>query len=409
MFSKENIIYAFRNLVNRKTRSFLTILSIFIGITTIFIFISFGVGLFFYIDELSADMGVDKVLIQPKGVGAPGSDSTFELNEDDLNVVKKTRGVLGAAGMMFSASMLELDNKISYQYIMSIPTDDKEDYELILEFFGTYDILYGRWLQGGDEGRVMLGYSYTVPGRISDKGLKLGDKIELNGTKLKIIGFIEEVGSPLDDAQIYLTEDTFRKIKGQAGEKTYGMISANVDDVNNIDEIVERITKNLRKSKDQEEGKEDFFVQSYKELIESFANALNIVIGFIILIALVSILVSAINTANTMFTSILERTKEIGVLKAIGARNFEIMTIFLIESSILGMVAGIIGVVLGWIIAVAGGTLLQALGWGFLSPYFPWWLFLGCIAFSTIVGTVSGLIPAYNASKKNPVDSLRYE
>ena len=124
---------------------------------------------------------------------------------------------------------------------------------------------------------------------------------------------------------------------------------------------------------------------------------------------MISVLVSAINTANTMITSVLERYQEIGILKAVGARNSEILKIFLFESSFLGFVAGVLGVLFGFILTSIAKSIINSFGWSFLSPYYSWGLFLGCIAFATITGAISGVIPAIRASKINPIESLRYE
>jgi len=179
--------------------------------------------------------------------------------------------------------------------------------------------------------------------------------------------------------------------------------------VDNIDKVVENVEKNLRKERGLDEGKEDFFVQSFQDMIDSFGMALNMIIGFVVLIALISVVVSAVNTANTMITSVLERIKEIGIIKSIGGRNSEVFKIFLFESAFLGFVSGAIGVFLGWLISYIGGIILDNLGWGFLSPHFSIWLFAGCILFATLTGAISGVIPAVRASKINPVDALRYE
>jgi putative ABC transport system permease protein len=405
--SKENLNYAIRNLLNRKIRTSLTVLSILVGIATIFIFISFGFGLYTYIDEISLTLGVDKLVVQTRGIGAPGLDSTFKLLDKDLDALRKTRGISVATGMPFSSAQITSQGKLVYQFLVGLPVDDKEENELALGFLSV-GVLEGRQLQKGDRGRVFLGQSYSVDGRIFDKALKIGDKIEINGKDLKIVGFLEEIGNPSDDSNIYITFDEYLALEG-SDELNYAMLVGKVDNVDEIDTIKERATRNLRKSRGQKEGKEDFFISSYQELIASFSGALNIVVGFIILIALVSVVVSAVNTANTMFTSILERTKEIGVLKAIGARNSEIMTIFLIESGIQGTIAGVLGVCVGALLSYIGGEILASLGWSFLKPVFPLVLFIGLILFATVVGVISGILPAYNASKKNPVDSLRYE
>ena len=144
-------------------------------------------------------------------------------------------------------------------------------------------------------------------------------------------------------------------------------------------------------------------------MIDAYSSALDIVIGFIIMIALVSVVVSAVNTANTMITSVLERYKEIGILKAIGARNSEIFTIFLFESAFLGFVAGIIGIGVGYMGTEIARIVLENLGWSFLAPYYSWWLFGACLLFAVLTGAISGVVPAISASKTNTVDALRYE
>ena len=407
MISRENLNYAVKNLLARKLRSMFTLISIFIGIATIFIFISFGLGLYQYIDDLSSEIGIDKLIVQVRGIGAPGSSDTFRLEDSDIRTLEKTRGIAEVAGMAFTPVAVKKDDTTKYVYLSSLPVQDRKKLDLSLEVM-TVTLLEGRMLNDGEKSRALLGYRYMIENGVFDKPLKIGDKLTINEKSIRVSGFFEELGNPADDANIYVTEDAYKEIIG-VDDLNFGIIVARVDDVARIDEIKDRAVRNMRKDRGQEEGKEDFFIQSAEQLIESFSGALNIVIGFIVLIAVISVIVSAINTANTMFTSILERTKEIGVLKAIGAPNREIMYIFLLESSILGFIAGIIGILIGSFLSYVGGEILAVLGYGFLSPAFPWYLFAGCILFATSVGTVSGIIPAYNASKQKPVDSLRYE
>lgn len=404
MISSELFQYVVRNLLNRKVRSTLTIISILAGIATLFIFISFGWGLYNYVEEISEEMGVDKLLIQPKGFGPV--DDTFALKKSDLDVIKKTRGIQRAAGSVFRPVQIETSNDVAYVFGTTLPVDDREDFDLVMEFL-TLDIIEGRNLQRGDVSRVVMGYSYTLDNRVFSRRLRLGDRLMVNGERLVVVGFFSEMGNPADDSNIYFTEETFERIFNE--KDIYSIIVAKVDNVDDIDNIIERTEKNIRKSRGMEEGREDFEVQSFEELLATFSTVLDLIIGFIVLIALVSVFTSAINTANTMFTSIIERTKEIGILKSIGAKNSFIWLVFLLEASLLGFVAGILGSLLGYLIADYGGKLLSALGYGFLQPYFSVWLFVYSILFATLVGAVSGLIPAYNASKKNPVDSLRYE
>jgi len=400
MIGKENIKYSLRNLSHRKTRSAFTIISILVGITTIFIFVSFGLGLYKYIGDMSSASSADKVLIEPKGFGG-GVTSTFSFSDKELKLIEQTSGVYEATGIILKSAEIDQGTVKKYAYIAGL--DPKKP---LLKSVLNLNIYSGRDLQSGDKG-VVLGYNYLLANKIFAKPYELNGNIEIDGKKLKIIGFYDSIGNPQDDANIYVTNDF---LKGLYPNETlnYNEIVAKVD-VSNLNGVVSNIEKNLRKSRNQKVGEEDFQVQSFDDMIKSYSSALNIVIGFIILIALISVLVSAVNTANTMITSVLERVKEIGVIKSIGGKNSEIFNIFLFESSFLGFIAGVLGVFFGFILSFIGGAILKSVGYGFLQPYFSLWLFLGCIAFATLTGAISGVIPAIKASKINPVDALRYE
>lgn len=400
---KETAKYSLKNLYQSKTRSFLTILSIFVGITTIFIFVSFGIGLYAYVNEFASGSSADKLIILPKGAGAPGLDDTFALSDDDLDAIKQVSGVYEVSGMYIRATEIQQDKIKKYTFIIGY---DPEKSSLIWEGFGDIDLAKGDWLKNSDSSKVLLGYNYQIKDRIFPKAYEVNDKIEIQGQDFRIVGFVESIGNPQDDAQIYTTKDEMQELYSDL--KGYNMIIAEVD-ADKIDIIAGRVERALRNSRDLDEGKEDFFVQSWQDMMETYSIVLNVIIGFIILIAFIAVLVSMINTANTMVTSVLERTKEIGIMKAVGARNSEIFGVFLFESSVLGFIAGVIGVTFGWIISAAIGAAMNSLGWGFLSPYFSWWLFAALIAFATITGAVSGTIPAIQASRVNPVDALRYE
>jgi putative ABC transport system permease protein len=403
MISIESVRYSLRNLKQNKGRSILTISSIMVGIATIFIFISFGYGLYNYTNELTTSSSADKVFILPQaagGIATIGGDDII-LNDTDVNEIEKAAGVYEASGLYYNAAVAKQNGDQRYTFIIGY--DPKKDF--IMSAFNI-DVDEGRLLRPGDMRKVVLGYNYKIPNKIFPKTYGINDNIEINGIDLKVIGIMEEIGNPQDDSQFYISNDQFEEMFPDT--ESYGQIIARVN-IKDIEKVNENIERNLRKSRGLEEGKEDFYVQSFDDLIESFSSALNIIIGFIILIALISVLVSTINTANTMITSVLERYKEIGVLKAMGAKNYSIFEIFLFESAFLGLVAGALGVALGWAISSLGGFILKNLGYGFLQPYFSIYLFTGLILFAGATGAISGVFPAVKASKTNPVDALRKE
>ena len=127
-------------------------------------------------------------------------------------------------------------------------------------------------------------------------------------------------------------------------------------------------------------------------------------------VAGISLIVGGLGIANTMYTGVIERTKEIGAMKAIGAKNSDIMWIFVIESGLLGFVGGVVGVLLGMIIGkIVEFIAVSQLGTNLLQVATPLWLIFGCLAFAFFVGAISGLWPALRAAKIKPVDALRYE
>jgi len=176
------------------------------------------------------------------------------------------------------------------------------------------------------------------------------------------------------------------------------------------EKIADDITKELRRERNVQEGKEDFTVETPNQLAESFNVILDIVQIVLIGIAGISLLVGGIGIMNTMYTTVLERTKEIGVMKAMGARNSHILYLFVVESGLYGLGGGIVGVLIGISIAkLVEAIFIAVLGPALLSVEISWPLLVSTLLFSFIVGCLSGIAPARVAAKMHPVDSLRYE
>ncbi|MBW2990635.1 ABC transporter permease [Candidatus Woesearchaeota archaeon] len=400
----DEIIYALKNLRNRKMRSGLSILSILIGITAIFALVSFGLGIQIYMDTLAEEAGANQLYIQPKGAGIPGLDENFFLTQDDIDFVAKINGVKDITGAYFKAGELRFKDEVTYYFVLGT---DIDDLEFIMESFNV-EVEKGRGLKKGDMNKAVLGYNYLLEKRIFDKPLKVGDKVEINGEPFEIVGFYSEIGNPGDDAQMYITLEAFEELYPEnAGQ--FGYVLLNAEKGVNPTELAEKITDKLRKHRGEEEGKETFFVQSFEDIMEIFGSIIQVLNGILVLIALISLIVASVNIMNTMYTAVLERTKEIGIMKAVGARNANILVVFVFESGFLGMMGGIIGVLLGYVVASIGGIVAAQAGYSMLQPAFPWYLILGCILFSFLVGAGSGLFPAIRASKQKPVDALRYE
>ncbi len=403
--NKDSLNYALNSLRGRTTRTFLTTLSIVIGIMAIFTLISFGQGLSSYVGDLADEMGVDKVMIQPKSNSAIPEDG---LTKEDLEFIDKIKGVSVTAGMMLDAVKVEQDknSEDKYTYLAGIPTTTEAN-ELISQLM-TVEVEEGRDLKKGDKLKVVLGSLYAEEGGIFDKRIEVGQKIIVNDKKVEVLGFYEEIGNPQDDSQVYISLEGFRELIDVEID-SYGMIAVSTEKGTEPAELATRIKEKLRKFRDVEKGEEDFSVNTFEEMIEQFSTIINVLNMILVMIALISVFISAINIMNTMYTSVLERTKDIGIMKAIGAKNKDILSIFLFESGVLGLLGGGIGVLLGYLISSAGGQIAAASGYALLQPAFPPELIIGCLLFSTVVGAIAGMAPAIQASKQKPVDSLRYE
>ncbi|MDO8480222.1 MAG: ABC transporter permease [Nanoarchaeota archaeon] len=396
--------YSLSNLAHRKTRSLLTSLSILIGIMAIYALVSFGLGLQAYVDSLAEEAGVDKLFVQARGIGAPGTDENFQLTQDDAEFISKIRGTDEVAPLYMKAGKIAWKDEQKYRYLIGF---DLKQEELVSQTFATH-VVAGRQLRKGETDAVALGYNYQLPQKVFKKKISVGDTIELNGKELKVVGFYSEVGNPSDDANIYISKEGFEELYPETKD-TYGWMVVRASADTPAEELADRITERLRKHKGQEEGKEDFFVQTFADALATFNAIINVLKGILYLIGLISVIVAGVNIMNTMYTAVLERTKEIGIMKAIGAANHTILLVFIFESGFLGLVGGVLGVLLGWMVASVGGAAAAASGFALLKPVFPWYLTFGCIGFAFLVGAVSGILPAKQAAALRPVESLRYE
>ncbi|MEE9525186.1 MAG: ABC transporter permease [Candidatus Woesearchaeota archaeon] len=404
---KDILKYSINNLWNRKMRSFLTILSILIGITAIFALVSFGQGLNSWIGAFAQEQGTDKIFLMPGGgLTSPPGTSNILFTKDEVEFLKKINGVDEVTGMYISTGKIKFkDFKEVYPFVIGLSTDSKEK-RLVEEMFGGIEIMDGRALKKGDVLKATAGYSNSVPNRLFKKAIKVGDKVEINDIEVEVMGIYEEIGSPADDAQFYISQEGFEEIF-DIDEFEYVYIRAAPDQ--NAALLAEKIEERFRKHRGLREGEEDFTVQTFEDVLKTFTNIILVLNGVLVIIALISVVVAAVNIANTMYTSILERTQEIGIMKSIGAKNKFILFVFVAESGILGLVGGAIGVILGYLIARLGGAITASVGLSMIRPAFPAWLVIGCLVFAFLVGTLSGLFPAIQASKLNPVDALRYE
>lgn len=396
------------NLVHRRTRSLLTIIGIFIGIAAVVGLMSIGDGLQNAVMGEFEKMGSDKITIMsasPVGMMSPfaGGLGNTPLTEKDVDNIARVKGVKLAGGMLMKTSFVEYGNEEKGVFVIGMPTDTTQE---IFEDMQQVDMAEGRGLKESDSGKVLIG-SHFADG-LFDREVKIGSKISIEGKDYQVIGILESMGNKQDDSMVMMTIDDARDLYDD--EESVAMIYAQIKPGYEPAEVAEDIEDKLRKTRHEDEGSETFSVSTSEQLMESFGAILGVVQAMIVGIAAISLLVGGVGIMNTMYTSVLERTREIGIMKSIGATNRDITTLFLIESGMLGMIGGLVGILIGMSLGKLTEIIAeQALGSTLLKASFSPELIIGALIFSFVIGSISGVLPARQAANLKPVDALRYE
>jgi putative ABC transport system permease protein len=402
---KDLFSLSLNNLRRRRLRSWLTILGIFIGIVAVVSLISLGQGLKEAVTAQFSTLSVDKLVIQNSGTGfgPPGSTTIRKLNSYDLKIIKGVNGVEYAIPRFIRIAKVEYNKILGFHYIASIPEDQKNR-EVVYDALNL-ELEDGKLLKSGDRGKIVLGSDFIKSNEFG-KQIKVGTKLKVQDKEFEVVGILKPGGSFQANIVILMLDDDLKELLNIKDE--IDLIVIQVSDNADIETVADNIKESLRRDRNEKPNEEDFSVQTPIQILESVNTILNIINLVIAGIAAISLIVGGIGIANTMYTSVLERTREIGTMKAIGAKNKDILTIFLIESGLLGLVGGIIGVIIG--IGLSFGISFianTAFGADLIKFQFSFPLIIGAVAFSFLAGMVSGFFPALRAAKLKPVEALR--
>jgi putative ABC transport system permease protein len=407
---QDYFVISFKNLRHRGIRSWLTLLGIFIGIAAVVSLITLGNGLQAAVGAQFGVSSTEVITVQAGGLnsyGPPGSGAVNPLVLGDVEAIRKLSVVEMAIRRNLPSGRLEFNDRSIFGNAMSIPDGEERE-------FG-YDVMeleteVGRLLKDGDGKRAMLGYNFYSDNVGLDKLIKPGDKISLEGEQgitedFEIIGILKKKGSFVFDNIVYINEGPLNNLMGYGDD--VDLIAVHVKGKEVMDKAKEDIEKLLRKRRDVKMGEEDFEVSTPDAMLETVNTVLGGVQAFIIVIASISILVGAIGIVNTMTTSVLERRKEIGIMKAIGAKNGQVFMQFLVESGLLGLIGGAVGVLVGMLIGYVGTAGINNFIGGGIKPEINWFLIFFSLLGSFVVGSIAGIAPAMQAAKQNPVEALR--
>ncbi len=393
----EEFIFAARNLREAKLRSMLTVFGIIIGVAIVVSMVSIGEGMKASIFEQLNALGGDKIMITPQRIfqqrGPPSEFVPF--GSAEVKALRALPGVKDVVEIFLRPATAEFRGETQQIYVEGVTV---EGLNYFRQFFS---IREGRFFSRNSLDEVNIGY--RVAYKLFDEDISVGDYIEVRGKKLKVVGILEEIGNSEDDSAIYMSLKGARELYNAGDEVTMmWVIADNPGEVNVLSKKIEDVLKKIR-------GIKDFDVLTQEKLAEQIKTITAIVTFVLAGIASISMVVGGVIIMNTMLTSVLERTREIGVMKAVGANDGIVLRIFVAEAVLMGVLGGITGLTTGYFISKAieyAGRLY--IGSTFRTVITPE-LVLYSMLFSVLIGIIAGAYPAYRAAKLNPVEALRYE
>lgn len=412
------IYYSFKNISSKGLRSWLTILGIIIGIASVVSLMTYSESINSSLNNQLSTFGPDIITVSSGAIsrasdmrrfneGSPaGSESVTLLSEDDVSAIGVLSNIVAISPSINYNLAATYNNKGVNVNILFV---DPSEYAKV----NSVSLSDGYFIDDNDDG-VVLGYS--IANNSFGELIPVGESLNIGGKTFKIIGVLAQGGFGSNDNLIIMNYDEASSLVTDFTEG-YRQIQVKAASVDYVETLVPLIESALRDSRNVEEGKEDFRVSSSVTTMNSVSSIMDTLSMLLIGIASISLLVGAISISNTMFTSVYERTREIGIMKAIGALDSEVMKLFLTEAAIISLIGGIGGMIAGLVVAgvlVNFGPIMvmpMRAGSNGISSVLvvkPEIIALA-ILFSFIIGIVSGFFPARKAARLNPIEAIWYE
>jgi putative ABC transport system permease protein len=410
----ENFKMAFATLRNNKLRSFLTIIGVIIGVITVMLISSIISGINVAVEKQIESFGTNSIFLYKYNVGIQvGRRSQEErmrkpLTLEDAEVIKNLPTIETAVPFLDVSSdrwgskilVTGKNGKTSSSVKLSGTTPD-------IEKTTTEVLLQGRWFTESENETkadvAMIGQA--VVDAYFPFGSPVGEKIEIGGREFRVIGVLEKKealfggdGSNDQTNVIYMPMGAALRLKPYSDDLFILAVAKN----GFLDEAKDQVQDLLRVRRQVPFGEpNNFSMETAASIIEQFKAITQGVFAAMVVISMVGLMIGGIGVMNIMLVSVTERTREIGIRKAIGAKQSDILLQFLVEAATLTGLGGLIGLAIGWVL-----TLLIAL---VFPSYVPWWAPPAGFFASVGIGLIFGVYPAWKAARLDPIEALRYE
>lgn len=389
------------------SRSLLTLLGIAIGIMAIISLLALGEGMQQAVTGELSSLS-DVIIVSTGGnmfssFGGGGSTSTGEyFTQRDIAGIERLQGIKEVSTQLSGSGLAEYNGKTT---VLSLTGMEVSVMKLQ---YASQNLEAGGFLNEGEQNKIMIGYS--IAHDTFDADISVGGRIKINGEKFFVSGIFgkQGMGGVSSDSMVLMSSRDFKKLTGQSN---ISLIYLRVNNVNDAESIATTIQNAINEN----HGKKDFATATtMTSILKTVQNIIGILQLVLVGIASIALVVASIGIMNTMLTSVMERTREIGIMKAIGATTRDIMSIFIIEGVLMSGVGGIIGIILGVFgsqaLTLILGSFMSMGGGSFqLVPIITITSVVLAVAVSLIVGILSSLYPAWKAARMSPIEAVRYE
>lgn len=387
------IMLIVKDMKSRKFSSFLTFFAISLGILTIFVIFLLSQGFENSIAKQFEDMGTNRVYIASNTASMASNQYVKGLTDNEVNLIENKPYVEKVYPYYMRTSSIEYGKE--FQRTRILGTTINEDFFLEMNS----KLSDGRFPEETEKYSIVLGSQAAA--ELFDKEVPVGANIYIKDTKFKVVGILESVGNPDDDSNVYVNYKTLREIYNDG------------DNVGVMDVIivegydVEVAKENLKILLENKLGEDSVQIIVPTELLEQVGSILNIVKFTLGGIAFVALIVGAVGIINTMYVIITEKTHDIGVMKSIGARNSDIMFMYIFMAGLFGFLGAVLGVILGSFAAIGFEAFAKSAGYSFLEITIQITDVLLLLLFGFLIGILSGYLPAKKASNINILEAIR--